>query len=181
MCPFTVRVPCPLSLADFLGGTITRTVGSSRRTRRTVGFRLKGRICLPLSTPTAFNPLFRQGAALSHPRHRVAGHASTGMLTGSSIGLSLRMSLRSRLTLIRLALIRKPWSCGEGESHPLYRYLYLHLLFHALQSTSRCAFCAAWNAPLPTHTVSHGFGRRLIPDYYPRRIPRLVSCYALFK
>ena len=28
---------------------------------------------------------------------------------------------------------------------------------------------------------SHSFGRQLIPDYYPRRIPRLVSCYALFK
>ena len=34
------------------------------------------------------------------------------------------------------------------------------------------------NAPLPMYiSTSHGFGRQLIPDYYPRRIPRLVSCY----
>ena len=33
---------------------------------------------------------------------------STGILTGSAIGLAVRLSLRTRLTLIRLALIRKP-------------------------------------------------------------------------
>ena len=73
------------------------------------------------------------------------------MLTRSAIGVSLRMSLRSRLTLIRLALIRKPWSFGEGVSRPLYRYLYLHLLFQTLQRGSRLAFDADWNAPLPIH------------------------------
>ena len=55
------------------------------------------------------------------------------MLTRSAIGIAIRLSLRSRLTLIRLALIRKPWSFGEGVSRPLYRYLYLHLLFQTLQ------------------------------------------------
>ena len=34
-------------------------------------------------------------------------------------------------------------------SRPLYRYLYLHLLFQTLQNTSRYAFDADWNAPLP--------------------------------
>ena len=71
------------------------------------------------------------------------------MLTGSSIGSSLRMPLRSRLTLIRLALIRNPWSYGEEVSRLLYRYLYLHLLLQTLQNTSRYAFDADWNAPLP--------------------------------
>ena len=103
------------------------------------------------------------------------------MLTRSAIGIALRLSLRSRLTLIRLALIRKPWSFGEGVSRPLYRYLYLHLLFQTLQSTSRCAFDADWNAPLPIQKGSRGFGGTLIPDYYPRRVPRPVSCYALFE
>ena len=74
------------------------------------------------------------------------------MLTVSAIGLAVRLSLRARLTLIRLALIRKPWSYGEGVSRPLCRYLYLHLLFHTLQSASRRAFDAEWNAPLPTST-----------------------------
>ena len=27
----------------------------------------------------------------------------------------------------------------------------------------------------------HSFGKGLMPDYYPCKTPRLVSCYALFK
>ena len=65
-------------------------------------------ICLRPSTSTPFNGLFRQPAALSLLRPRVAPQGSTGILTGSAIGLTLRLSLRTRLTLIRLALIRKP-------------------------------------------------------------------------
>ena len=138
-------------------------------------------ICLPRSTPTPFNRLFRQTAALSLLRHHIAPWGSNGILTVSAIGLAVRLNLRTRLTLNRLALFRKPWSCGGGASHPPYRYLYLHLLFHTLQNTSRYAFDAEWNAPLPIHDVSHSFGRQLIPDYYPRTVPRLVSCYALFE
>ena len=66
-----------------------------------------------------------------------------------SIGFALRLSLRPRLTLNRLSLFRKPWSSGEGVSHPLYRYLCLHLLFQTLQHPSRDTFGAVWNAPLP--------------------------------
>ena len=149
MCPFTVRVPHGLSLADFLGSMITCAVGLSRRTLRTLGVRLSLRICLEGSAPTPFNRLFRQAAAVSLLRPRVAPWGSNGILTVSAIGIAVRLSLRSRLTLIRLALIRKPWSFGEGVSRPLYRYLYLHLLFHTLQSALRRAFDAEWNAPLP--------------------------------
>ena len=138
-------------------------------------------ICLPQSTPTPFNRLFRQTAALSLLRHHIAPWGSNGILTVSAIGLAVRLNLRTRLTLNRLALFRKPWSCGGGASHPPYRYLYLHLLFHTLQNTSRYAFDTDWNAPLPILNVSHSFGRQLIPDYYPRTVPRLVSCYALFE
>ena len=181
MCPFGVRVPPWLSLAGFLGGKITRAVSAPRRDWSTVGSQLGRWTCLPPSLPTPFNLPFRRQAALSRPRRRIAHGGSTGMLTRSAIGISVRMSLRSRLTLIRLALIRKPWSFGEGVSRPLYRYLYLHLLFQTLQSGSRRAFDADWNAPLPIHKGSRSFGGALIPDYYPRRVPRPVSCYALFE
>ena len=70
--------------------------------------RLSLRICLQQSTSTPFNRLFRQPAALSRLRPHVTPFGSTGILTGSAIGLALRLSLRTRLTLIRLALIRKP-------------------------------------------------------------------------
>ena len=104
--------------------------------------RIRPWICLRPSTPTPFNRLFRQPAALSLLRLRIARGGSTGILTCSAIGLAVRLSLRARLTLIRLALIRKPWSFGGQVSRLPYRYLYLHLLFHLLQNASRRAFGA---------------------------------------
>ena len=138
------------SLAGFLGSMITRTVGSSRGTPRTLVHHLGGWACLPPSTATHFNRLFRLPAALSLLRHRIAPRRSTGMFTRSTIGLAARLSLRTRLTLIRLALIRKPWSYGGEVSRLPCRYLYLHLLFRALQHASWRTFGAARNAPLPT-------------------------------
>ena len=116
------------------------------------------------------------------PSPRRSG-ASDGMLTVSSIGSSLRMPLRSRLTLIRLALIRKPWSSGVGVSRPHYRYLYLHLLLRALQPGSIPIFVARAMLPYQPRLARgfHVFGTGLMPDYYPRGTARLVSCYALFK
>ena len=38
VCPFAVRVPLKLCLADFLGSLLTRTIGLSRRTFHTVKF-----------------------------------------------------------------------------------------------------------------------------------------------
>ena len=85
--------------------------------------RLSRRICLPQSTSTPFNQLFHQLAVLSLLRPHIAQYSSAGILTGSSIGIAFRLILRPRLTLIRLALIRNPWSFGKGGSRPLYRYL----------------------------------------------------------
>ena len=81
-----------------------------------------------------------------------------------SIDYAVRLRLRSRLTLIRLALIRKPWSFGVRVSHPHYRYLCLHLLFQTLQHVLQHTFSADWNAPLPDHYLSskiHSFGSML--------------------
>ena len=78
-----------------------------------------------------------------------------------SFGAPFRVVLRPRLTLIRLTLIRNPWSCGVNVSHTHYRYLCLHLLFQTLQQASRLAFSTVWNAPLPNDYLSspwHCFG-----------------------
>ena len=99
--------------------------------------------------PTSFNLRFRRQAGVSLLRLHIAPISSNGIFTVSSIGYAVRLRLRARLTLIRLALIRNPWSFGERGSRPLYRYLYLHLLFHYLQHSSRKTFCGSWNAPLP--------------------------------
>ena len=65
-------------------------------------------ICLRKSTSTLFNRLFRQPAAVSLLRPHVTLKGSNGIFTVSAIGLAVRLNLRTRLTLIRLALIRKP-------------------------------------------------------------------------
>ena len=100
--------------------------------------------------PTLFNGLFRQSAAVSLLRPRFTPGVSNGIFTVSSIWYASRLPIRSRLTLIRLALIRNPWSFGVEVSRLHYRYLYLHLLFRALQPASPPTFAAARNAPLPT-------------------------------
>ena len=180
MCPFTVRIPKRLCLADFLGSMLTGTIAASRRTWHTIGVLLGRWICLPSSAPTPFNRLFRQPAEVSLPRPRVARMASAGILTGSSICIALRLIIRVRLTPGRLTSPGNPWSCGGGESHPPYRYLCLHLLFQTLHGRSRGRFGADWNAPLPTLACPAASAHSFIPDYYPCPIPRLVSCYALF-
>ena len=45
------------------------------------------------------------------------------------IDYAFRPRLRGRLTLLRLALSRNPWTFGEGVSHSLYRYSCQHSHF----------------------------------------------------
>ena len=118
-----------------------------------------------------FNPLFRQGATVSLLRHRIARAASSGILTASSIGLALRLILRTRLTPGRLTLPGKPWSFGRGASHPPHRYLYLHLLFQALQSESSHAFSALGMLPYRYYLYPMSSAAGFIPDYYPCPAP----------
>ncbi len=99
--------------------------------------------------PTTFNALFRQCAVLSLLRHRIAMHGRCWNINQLSIDLRFRLGLRTRLTLIRLALIRKPWSFGVRVSRPHYRYLCLHLLFRALQRALPARLRRPRNAPLP--------------------------------
>ena len=65
------------------------------------------------------------------------------------IDYPLRARLRGRLTLLRLALSRNPWSFGERASHPLYRYSCQHSHFRYLQQPSRVTFTGLRNALLP--------------------------------
>ena len=157
-------------LADFLGSLITRTIAPPE------GFaychvRLGMRICLHPSTPTRFNAQFRLGAAVSLLRPRVAIPASDGILTVSSIGFAVRLILRARLTPGRLTLPGKPWPFGERASHPLYRYLYLHLLFHTLQRGSSPAFNASGMLPYQQFTLFRGFGGRFYTRLLSTRGP----------
>ena len=53
------------------------------------------------------------------------------------IDYAFRPRLRGRLTLLRLALSRNPWTFGESVSHTLCRYSCQHSHFRYLQDPSR--------------------------------------------
>ena len=108
-------------------------------------------------------PSARGDSASPSPLH--LHHTGLRILDRISIRLALRLRVRSRLTLIRLALIRNPWSFGEGVSRPLCRYSCLHLLFPQLQQNSRPAFSAA--AMLPYRSVFSTNPVSSVPDLCP--------------
>ena len=88
--------------------------------------------------PRLLHPSTRNSVCGRRFHYRVTASlrgASDGMLTVSSICIASRLIIRHRLTPGRTTLPGNPWSYGGGESHPPYRYLYLHLLFH-LDTTS---------------------------------------------
>ena len=68
------------------------------------------------------------------------------------IDYPLRARLRGRLTLLRLALSRNPWSFGERASHPLYRYSCQHSHFRYVHGRLPSRFTRLRNAPLPLST-----------------------------
>ena len=164
MCPFAVRATRGLTLSGFSREPVYMLYRVTPGGSPYCQVRLGVWICLYSSASTPFNRLFRQSAALSLLRPRFAPQVGTGILTCSAIGYAVRLLLRSRLTQIRLALIRKPWSCGGQVSRLPYRYLYLHLLFQTLQQVSQLVFYAVWNAPLPMITHPAASAGRLCPS-----------------
>ena len=137
-------------LAGFLGSLLRDTISAPEGLEY---FQLSASMAY-LTTkdlPTALNALFRQCAVLSLLRHRIAAYSRYWNINQLSIDLRFRLGLRTRLTLIRLALIRKPWSFGVRVSRPHYRYLCLHLLFQALQHPLPGYLHRPWNAPLPVY------------------------------
>src|SRR5439155_1337582 len=75
------------------------------------------------------------------------------------IDYAFRPRLRGRLTLLRLALSRNPWTFGESVSHTLCRYSCQHSHFRYLQPASQLTFTGLRNAPLP-RACAHPYLRR---------------------
>jgi len=112
--------------------------------------------------------------------------SGTGILNRFAIGFALRLHLRSRLTLIRLTLIRNPWVFGGGVSHPSYRYSCLHFRFQPLHQPSQASFNATAMLPYLSHSPEDDCKTTasvvsLMPANYRRRAARPVSYYALFQ
>ena len=155
---------CGHTLEVFLGSLLTTAVRSPGGPRYFQVRQQDADLPAPLAytLQRTFPSVRGSSTSPSLPRFRI-GCWNVDQL---SIGFALRLILRPRLTLNRLSLFRKPWSSGEGVSHPLYRYLCLHLLFRPLQLASRRTFRAGRNAPLPISRFL-GFGTALIPVHHP--------------
>ena len=132
---------------------------------------LKGWICLPLSTRTPFNRLFRQPAGLSLLRPHIAPASSNGILTVSSICFAPDPINVDQETLV----------FRRGGFSPPLSLLIPTFAFPNTPTKVNLYLLRFWNAPLPLILSIHCFGKCFMPDYYPCPIPRLVSCYALFK
>lgn len=101
------------------------------------------------------------------------------------INYASRPRLRSRLTLRRLTLRRKPWTFGVRVFLPHYRYSCQHSHFWYLQLPSQVSLHRRAERSPTTHTISRANPQLrwivLAPLHLPRRPTRPVSYYAFFK
>src|SRR4029453_7620130 len=79
------------------------------------------RICLWVLA-TCLPPRNRRRGSLSLPRPPIGDSGQTwyGNINPLAIDYAFRPRLRSRLTLSRRTLLRKPWTIGGGDSHPSF-------------------------------------------------------------
>ena len=95
---------------------------------------MEGYFLEPMSSP--FNPI------RTNYLHDPSQSSWPGNINPVPIDYAFRPRLRGRLTLLRLALSRNPWTFGESVSHTLYRYSRQHSHFPALHPISRSSFTA---------------------------------------
>ena len=113
-----------LQFAEFLNeSSLTRLGMLSQSTCVGLGYGLmEGYFLEPLNRPNHIsNKVERslRSVTLSRPRN----------INLVPIDYAFRPRLRGRLTLLRLALSRNPWTIGDRVSHPVYRYSCHHYHF----------------------------------------------------
>ena len=95
-----------LTLEVFLGGMIRITIPLPKLCG-TITFAISADLPAKNIT-TRFNVLFRKQRGLSLPRHPIETNSRCWNINQLSISYPFRVCLRTRLTLIRLTLIRNP-------------------------------------------------------------------------
>jgi hypothetical protein len=105
-----------ISLEDFLGGMASGTRRLIASWHRTSGYAAPD---LPGATPTCLPQGNHRLGSPTLPRHPIGQADVTwyGNINPLAIGYAFRPRLRSRLTLRRRALLRKPWTIGGEDSH----------------------------------------------------------------
>ena len=98
-----------------------------------------------------------------------------GNINPVPIDYASRPRLRGRLTLLRLALSRNPWTFGDRVSHPVCRYSYhhshwrsLHRMAHAPASSTASSLHRAMRASRRTQERRETLSRHaLLPRMFP--------------
>ena len=108
-----------ISLEDFLGGMAFGTRRLTASCHHTSGYAGPD---LPWPTPTCLAQDDHRLGSLSLPRPPIGQMIPTWYrnINLLSIDYAFRPRLRSRLTLSRRTLLRKPWTIGGGDSHPSF-------------------------------------------------------------
>ena len=106
-----------ISLEAFLGGMASATRRLVASCHHTSGYAASD---LPEATPTCLAQDDHRLGSLSLPRPPIGQMTATWYrnINLFSIDYAFRPRLRSRLTLSRRTLLRKPWTIGGGDSHP---------------------------------------------------------------
>ena len=148
-------------LEVFLGGMAS---GTGRRSSQLASHLAvtPRRICLPRLATYLPQDDHRLGS-LSLPRPPIGHNEPTWYrnINLLAIGYAFRPRLRSRLTLSRRTLLRKPWTIGGGESHPTF-VTHAGILTSSRSTEAYASASRSWNALLPRtepaglHT--HSFG-----------------------
>ena len=143
------------SLEDFLGGMASGTRRLRASWHRTSGYAAPD---LPRATPTCLPQVDHRLGSPSLPRQPLGQADPTwyGNINPFAIGYAFRPRLRSRLTLSRRTLLRKPRTIGGGDSHP-------PCATHAGILTSRRSTDAFATASLRTGTLSYRSGDPWVP------------------
>ena len=108
-----------VSLEDFLGGMAFGTRRLIASWHRTSGYAASD---FPEATPTCLPQDDHRLGFLSLPRPPIGQMTATWYrnINLLAIDYAFRPRLRSRLTLSRRTLLRKPWAIGGGDSHPSF-------------------------------------------------------------
>ena len=149
-----------ISLEDFLGGVASGTRRLIASWHRTSGYAASD---FPEATPTCLPQDDHRLGFLSLPRPPIGQLTATWYrnINLLAIDYAFRPRLRSRLTLSRRTLLRKPWTIGGGESHPTF-VTHAGILTSNRSTEPYDAASRSWNALLPRaepaglHT--HSFG-----------------------
>ena len=159
-----------ISLEAFLGGLASETRRLIASWHRASGY---GGSAFHWSSPYTLTAGQPSPATPSLPRPPIGQTIPTwhGNINPLAIDYAFRPRLRSRLTLSRRTLLRKPWAIGGGDSHPSFVTHASILTSEASTAGSPRRFTGIGTLSYRALARTRSFGGMLEPRYIIRARP----------